>query len=25
VRLTVPIHSDNEDTVQPVANQRPTR
>jgi hypothetical protein len=25
VRLTVPIHSDNEDTVRPVANQRPTR
>jgi hypothetical protein len=25
VRLTVPIHSDNEDAVRPVANQRPTR
>src|SRR3954467_8223645 len=23
VRLTVPTHSDNEDTVRPVANQRP--
>jgi uncharacterized protein involved in exopolysaccharide biosynthesis len=25
VRLNVPIHPDNEDTVRPVANQRPTR
>jgi hypothetical protein len=25
VRLTVPVHSDNEDAVRPVANQRPTR
>ena len=25
VRLTVPIHSDNDDTVRPVANQRPNR
>jgi hypothetical protein len=25
VRLTIPIHSDNEDAVRPVANQRPTR
>src|SRR5947208_12087483 len=25
VRLTVPLHPDNDDSVRPVANQRPTR
>jgi hypothetical protein len=25
VRLTVPLHPDNDDNVRPVANQRPTR
>lgn len=25
VRLSVPVHRDNEDAVRPVANQRPTR
>src|SRR4051812_27690914 len=25
VRLTVPLHGDNDDGVRPVANQRPTR